>query len=83
MATKTTVVDKSRPTKGGSTLSKTSSTASKPVEKKSKGQAKMGHVKVTQKAPAILCDKGHPTQLVHYNKLGAIARWCPACQGVV
>jgi hypothetical protein len=43
----------------------------------------MGHEKVTQKASAILCGKGHPTQYVHYNRLGNMKRWCPSCQGVV
>jgi len=74
------IINKTKgPVKTGPTGPSAVGTKKKPTAK----QAKMGHAKVAQKAPAVPCSLGHPTQLVHYNRLGNMHQWCPTCRGVV
>ena len=74
------IIDKTKgPSKTAAPTAAISAAKKKPTAK----QAKMGHAKVAQKAPAVPCSLGHPTQLVHYNRLGNMHQWCPTCRGVV
>jgi len=60
-------------------MAKTVSTISGSKQK----QQKMGHAKVSQQAHIVPCSQDHPTQLVHYNHLHNMRRWCPTCQEVL
>ena len=71
------VVDKTKgPVKVGPAVAPTKKVATK-------GQARMGHAKVKQIAPVVLCGQGHPVQIVHYNLLRTMRKWCPTCQETV
>lgn len=67
--------------KGPKTAPPVATTTKKSAAAKARKMGARDKIKSTS-AP-VPCSQGHPTQIVHFNYLRNMRRWCPSCLEVI